>query len=134
MITSQVGLRSGGSTPIPSRRRCFCKLAFQALTRPMLRALREHMIEVDHDSVVHLPDPTREQRHFPRACYLANVSVIDEQVGELMSTLVSLFDLGPTMLDLEGAHAEPDMEAASVYSTSRTNQGAPGELRSRSYL
>ncbi len=146
-----------------------------------LRALRRHMIDVDHDSVVHLPDPTADMRHYQRACYLANVSMIDEQVGSIMNALsdrgllddtvivftsdhgdslgdhghsqkwtmyeesvrvpaivwmgasarrhlhwsgadagsrvgalVSLFDLGPTILELAGITPPPDMEAVSL--------------------
>lgn len=52
-----------------------------------LKTLREHNFAVDHDSVVHLPDPTPEQRHRQRAYYLGNVTLIDEKVGEIMETL-----------------------------------------------
>ncbi len=51
--------------------------------------LREHNFRVDHDSVVHLPDPTPEQLHCLRAYYLANVTMIDEQVGKILDTLES---------------------------------------------
>ena len=54
---------------------------------PPFRAMREHNCEVDHDSVVHLPNPTREQRHRQRAYYLANVTMIDEKVGEILEAL-----------------------------------------------
>jgi len=151
-----------------------------AQPRP-LRDLRRHMLDVDHDSVVHLSKPTRAQRQFQRACYLANVSMIDEQVGSIISalesvdllddtvivfasdhgdslgdhghsqkwsmyeetvrvpaivwmgdrarvelgagdfqqgkrveSLVSLFDLGPTMLELAGVNPPGDMEAVSL--------------------
>jgi arylsulfatase A-like enzyme len=52
-----------------------------------LRHLREHNFKIDHDSVVHLPDPTPEQRRRQRAFYLGNVTLIDEQVGRLLATL-----------------------------------------------
>ncbi|MEE3258628.1 MAG: sulfatase-like hydrolase/transferase, partial [Candidatus Latescibacterota bacterium] len=42
---------------------------------------------VDHDSVVHHLDPTYEQRQRQRAYYLANVTMIDEKVGEILNTL-----------------------------------------------
>ncbi|QGQ22086.1 sulfatase-like hydrolase/transferase [Gimesia benthica] len=52
-----------------------------------LKAMRIHNNEVDHDSVVHLLEPTEEQRHRQRAYYLANVTMIDEKVGEIMTAL-----------------------------------------------
>lgn len=52
-----------------------------------MRALRQHMMEVDHDSIVHLESPTQSQRHYQRACYLANVTMIDTQIGQIMEAL-----------------------------------------------
>jgi len=49
--------------------------------------MREHNTEVDHDSVVHIVDPPLESRHRQRAHYLANVTMIDTQMGELMDAL-----------------------------------------------
>lgn len=49
--------------------------------------LREHNFEVDHDSVYHLENPTDEQRHRQRAYYLANVTMIDRKVGEILESL-----------------------------------------------
>ncbi|MEQ8786921.1 MAG: sulfatase-like hydrolase/transferase [Pirellulaceae bacterium] len=54
---------------------------------PPFQKMRVHNHEVDHDSVVHLLEPTREQRHRQRAYYLANVTMIDEKVGEIMQAL-----------------------------------------------
>ncbi len=54
---------------------------------PPFQAMRVHNTQVDHDSVVHLLNPTREQLHRQRAYYLANVTMIDEKVGKLMETL-----------------------------------------------
>ena len=54
---------------------------------PPLRAMRRHNAEVDHDSVVHLLNPTDEQRHRQRAYYLANVSMIDEKIGQILQAL-----------------------------------------------
>jgi arylsulfatase A-like enzyme len=54
---------------------------------PPLKALRVHNTQVDHDSVVHLLDPTPEQRHRQRAYYLANVTMIDEKVGQILEAL-----------------------------------------------
>ena len=51
------------------------------------KVLRQHNYDIDHDSV-HMPlTPTPEQRHLQRAYYLANVSMIDEKVGEIMTAL-----------------------------------------------
>lgn len=52
-----------------------------------LKALRRHNTEVDHDSVVHLLSPALEQLHRLRAYYLANVTMIDEKIGEILQTL-----------------------------------------------
>jgi arylsulfatase A-like enzyme len=54
---------------------------------PPLVAMREHNRQVDHDSVIHLLKPTPEQRHRQRAYYLANVTMIDEQVQQILSAL-----------------------------------------------
>ncbi len=53
----------------------------------VFKKMRVHNHEVDHDSVVHLLDPTPEQRHRQRAYYLANVTMIDQKVGEIMQAL-----------------------------------------------
>jgi arylsulfatase A-like enzyme len=54
---------------------------------PPFRAMRQHNTEVDHDSIVHLAEPTRAQRQRQRAYYLANVTMIDEQVGYVLQAL-----------------------------------------------
>ena len=51
------------------------------------KQMRVHNVEVDHDSVVHMLAPTEEQRHRQRAYYLANVTMIDQKVGEIMEAL-----------------------------------------------
>jgi arylsulfatase len=51
------------------------------------KRMRVHNSEVDHDSVVHLLDPTEEQRHRQRAYYMANVEMIDRKVGEILEAL-----------------------------------------------
>ena len=139
---------------------------------PPLREMRVHNSEVDHDSVGHLLEPTPEQRLRQRAYYLANVSMIDNMIGELLRALeeqgyledavviftsdhgdclgdhghsqkwtmydtitrvpaivwapgrfppgrsldqlCSLFDLGPTILELAGLTVPDDFEAASL--------------------
>lgn len=54
---------------------------------PPFHALRQHNTEVDHDSVVHTLDPTPEQIQRLWAHYLANVTMIDEQIGLLLESL-----------------------------------------------
>ena len=53
----------------------------------VFQKMRVHNTEVDHDSVVHMLDPTPEQRHRQRAYYMANVEMIDKKVGEIMDAL-----------------------------------------------
>ncbi len=52
-----------------------------------LQRMREHNTEVDHDSIVHQLNPTAAQRQHQRACYMANVGMIDKQVGSIMDAL-----------------------------------------------
>ena len=54
---------------------------------PALKELRVHNQEIDHDSVIMDLNPSHEQRHRQRAYYLANVTMIDEKVGEIMDAL-----------------------------------------------
>ena len=52
-----------------------------------LTAMRHHNYEVDHDSIVHLMNPTPEQRFRQRAHYLANITMIDEKIGQVLDSL-----------------------------------------------
>jgi len=54
---------------------------------PPYLAMRIHNTEVDHDSIVHLLNPTPEQLHRQRAYYFANVTMIDEKIGQVLKTL-----------------------------------------------
>jgi len=54
---------------------------------PPLQELRRHNNRIDHDSVILPFDPTPEQRHRQRAYYLANVTMIDEKIGQIMEAL-----------------------------------------------
>jgi arylsulfatase len=54
---------------------------------PVMKELRQHNVEIDHDSVVHKLDPTPEERHRQRAYYLANVTMIDKKIGEILEAL-----------------------------------------------
>ncbi len=51
------------------------------------QGMRVHNHEVDHDSVVLDLHPSDEQRLNQRKHYLANVTMIDHQVGEILQTL-----------------------------------------------
>ncbi|MEZ6059219.1 MAG: sulfatase-like hydrolase/transferase [Planctomycetaceae bacterium] len=51
------------------------------------KVLQQHNYDIDHDSVVHKGEPTREERHKQRAYYLANVTMIDTKVGEILQSL-----------------------------------------------
>jgi len=54
---------------------------------PAQKELRVHNTRIDHDSIVWTLNPTREQLHRLRAHYLANVTMIDDQVGQIMAAL-----------------------------------------------
>jgi arylsulfatase A-like enzyme len=56
---------------------------------PPFQAMRVHNTQVDHDSIAYTLDPTPEQLHRQRAYYLANVTMIDEKIGELLEALES---------------------------------------------
>ena len=54
---------------------------------PPFKEMREHNCEVDHDSVIHEIDAPHDRRHRQRAYYLANVTMIDEKIGEILTSL-----------------------------------------------
>ncbi len=54
---------------------------------PPFQSMRVHNHQVDHDSVHFLLSPTEQQRHRQRAYYLANVTMIDEKIGEILTAL-----------------------------------------------
>lgn len=70
------------------------------------KKLREHNFEVDHDSVVHLDDPSEEQLQRLWGYYLANVSMIDEKVGEIMDSLERNGYLDNTVVLFTSDHGE----------------------------
>ncbi len=89
------------------------ELPLQAVTQedldgqpPAFKELREHNAGTDHDSVVHLLDPTDAQRHKQRAYYLANVTMIDEKVGEIMDALEDSGYLDNTIVIFTSDHGD----------------------------
>ena len=52
-----------------------------------LRALRRRHVEVNHDAVVHVEQPPAAARKRQRAHYLANVTMIDREVGRILAAL-----------------------------------------------
>ena len=70
------------------------------------KRMRVHNHEVDHDSVVHLLDPTPEQRHRQRAYYMANVEMIDRKVGEILEALEDKGYLDDTIVIFTSDHGD----------------------------
>jgi arylsulfatase A-like enzyme len=54
---------------------------------PPFQAMRKHNAEVDHDSIAYSLHPTPEQLHRQRAYYFANVTMIDERIGQILDAL-----------------------------------------------
>lgn len=71
-----------------------------------LKQLRRHHQENDHDSVVHLADPTEEQSLRQRRHYLANVTQIDEQLGLIMDALGARGVLDDTVIIFTSDHGD----------------------------
>jgi arylsulfatase len=71
-----------------------------------LLTLREHNVRIDHDSVVHIEQPTAAQRQRQRAHYCANVSLIDAAVGRLLATLERRGLLEDTLLVFTSDHGD----------------------------
>ena len=71
-----------------------------------LQELRRHNQEVDHDSVVHRENPSEEQIGRQRRHYMANVSMIDEQVGEILEGLERRGVLDDTVVIFTSDHGD----------------------------
>ena len=54
---------------------------------PPLKVYRKHCTEVDHDSILDQLFPTKQQRFRQRAYYLANITMIDQKIGEILKAL-----------------------------------------------
>ncbi|MEM8952594.1 MAG: sulfatase-like hydrolase/transferase [Verrucomicrobiota bacterium] len=68
--------------------------------------MRRHNCEVDHDSVVHQLEPTRDARLRQRRHYLANVTMIDHEVGEIMKALEETGYLENTVIVFTSDHGD----------------------------
>ncbi len=73
---------------------------------PPLRAKREFYSEVDSDAIGYPLDPTEEQLHQMRAYYYANVSMIDEKVGEILDALEANGYTDDTIVIFASDHGE----------------------------
>jgi len=52
-----------------------------------LKGMRDHNVLVDHDSVCWPEEPSQEELRRLRAYYLANVTMIDEKIGQVLQAL-----------------------------------------------
>ena len=70
------------------------------------KGMRTHNVEIDHDSVVHQMEPSEESRIRQRKHYLANVTLIDEKVGQIMTTLEEKGLLEDTIVIFSSDHGD----------------------------
>lgn len=70
------------------------------------RGMIQHNCDVDHDSVVHQWNPTPEQRKRQRAYYLANVTMIDRKIGQILQTLDETAYLDNTVILFTSDHGD----------------------------
>ena len=73
---------------------------------PPYQQLRRHNTEIDHDSIVHLENPSPEQLQRLRAYYAANVSMIDTQVGQIMDSLSAAGYLDDSVVIFTSDHGD----------------------------
>ncbi|WP_129669318.1 sulfatase [Phytoactinopolyspora endophytica] len=71
-----------------------------------LKKLRRAHQDTDHDSIVHLDDPTPEQTHRQRMHYYANITMIDEQLGLILQTLEDQGVLDNTVVLFTSDHGD----------------------------
>lgn len=71
-----------------------------------LQALRRHHQAEDHDAIVHLEHPTDDQLRRQRQYYFANVTMIDEQVGEIVDALETRGVLDNTVVIFTSDHGD----------------------------
>ena len=70
------------------------------------KSMRVHNTEVDHDSVVFKLDLTEKERRDQRIHYLANVTMIDDKVGEIMDALEHKGQLDNTVIIFTSDHGD----------------------------
>lgn len=70
------------------------------------KAMRLHNAEIDHDSVVHQLKPSEESRIRQRKHYLANVTLIDEKVGQILKSLEEKGILEDTIVIFSSDHGD----------------------------
>ena len=76
-------------------------------TQPLaMQALREFHLGEDADGVVHLADPSPEQSRRQRAHYCANVTMIDNQVGEIIKAIERRGVLDQTVVIFASDHGD----------------------------
>ncbi len=71
-----------------------------------LRAIRQNQLDNDRDAIVHLEAPSQEQLHRQRACYYANVSMIDAQIGAIVDALDRRGVLDDTVIIFTSDHGD----------------------------
>src|SRR5699024_9251849 len=71
-----------------------------------LKELRKHHQANDHDAIVQLENPTREQLDRQRRHYYANVTLIDEQVGGILEALEDRGVLDDTVIVFTSDHGD----------------------------
>ena len=72
---------------------------------PFQQLVRKH-VEGDHDAVRHKVDSTGEERHRQRAYYLANVTMIDREVGRILDALEAAGVLDDTIVVFTSDHGD----------------------------
>ena len=73
---------------------------------PPLRNMIQHNREVDHDSVVHKYPADTEARRRQRAYYLANVTMIDEKIGQIIDRLEAMGYLDDAVVMFTSDHGD----------------------------
>jgi arylsulfatase A-like enzyme len=71
-----------------------------------VRKLKKKHEDSQYDAVIHIPDPTAEQLHRQRAAYFANVSMIDDQVGNIIDALERRGALQDTIIIFTSDHGD----------------------------
>jgi arylsulfatase A-like enzyme len=71
-----------------------------------LKEANEDNLKLDHDSIYWLKNPTKEQLHRMRAYYFANVTMIDEKIGEIINALKNRGYLDNTVIIFTTDHGD----------------------------